>query len=59
MLGSYMCETSEGLHSKLVLLDWVIKCAKLVEPNTVKQSFEVGGIVPSHVVRNDQVWKEI
>jgi len=59
-----MCETSVGRikpASKSVLLDWVSKCAKLVEakPNTVKRSFEVGGIVPSHVVRNDQVWKEI
>ena len=58
-----MCEMSEGRikpASKSVLLDWVIKCAKSVEskPNTVKRSFEVGGIVPSHV-RNDQVWKEI
>ena len=47
--------------SKSVLLDWIINAAKLVQtnPNTVRKSFEVGGIVPSHDVRCDQVCSEI
>ena len=47
--------------SKSVILDWIINAAKLVQtkPNSVRKSFEVGGIVPSHDVRCDQVCSEI